>query len=151
MWPPSWEFPVQCTQWNQTGLLFCANGMPWSLDLRQEAHGTPPHPRVKWSEIYSLWTETSSRTIKRGGWAPPRPHISQSLEIFPTTHAQKRLIEGQRESCQGMFYPDAPSGRSILVKRRMGTHGRLLRDTKYGLWIRQIRMIGQRKPRRNAP
>ena len=33
----------------------------------------------------------------------------------------------------------------------MCTHGRILRYTKYGLRTKQIKMIGQRKTRRNAP
>ena len=37
---------------------------------------------------------------------------------------------------------------SILAKRCMCTHGRILRYTKYGLCTRQIKMISQRKPRR---
>ena len=49
-------------------------------------------PRVKQLEIHSLWTEKlqdeNSKTIKGGGWALPRPHIShsQSQETSLTTH-----------------------------------------------------------------
>ena len=36
---------------------------------------------------------------------------------------------------------------SVLAKRWMHTYGRFLRHTKYGLWARQIKMIGLRKTR----
>ena len=39
--------------------------------------------------------------------------------------------------------------RICLAKRCMWTHGRILRYTKYGLWTRQVIMIGQRKLGRN--
>ena len=35
---------------------------------------------------------------------------------------------------------------SILAKRCVRIHGRILRYTKYGLWTRQIKVIGQRNP-----
>ena len=38
-----------------------------------------------------------------------------------------------------------------IVKGCMHTHGRIPRYTKYGLQTRQIIMIGQRKPEKNAP
>ena len=38
--------------------------------------------------------DKSSRTVKGGGWALLRPHLSQSQETSPTTHAWKRLIGG---------------------------------------------------------
>ena len=43
------------------------------------------------------------------------------------------------------------SAESILVKWCMHTHGRILRYTKYRLWTRKIKMIGQKKAGRNAP
>ena len=48
-------------------------------------------------------------------------------------------------------YSDAFSLKSILTKSCVCTRWRILRYTKYGPWTRQIKMIGQRKPRRNAP
>ena len=48
-----------------------------------------------------------------------------------------------------MFYPDAFSVKSILAKRCVCMHGRILRSTKRGLWTRQIIGTGQRNPRRN--
>ena len=85
----------------------------------------------------------------RGGLALLRPHIShsQSQEIFLTTHAQKFSLEIKGEWCQKMFYPYASSVESILAKRCMYTHRRILRFTPCGPWTWQIKMPGQRKPR----
>ena len=47
--------------------------------------------------------------------------------------------------------PQAFAVGSILAKTCMCTHGTILRYVKYGLWTRQIKMISQRKTRRNAP
>ena len=60
---------------------------------------------------------------------------------------RKGSLETKLESNQGMFYPEAFSVGSILAKRCTW----ILRYTKYGLQTRQIIMIGQRKPERNAP
>ena len=80
--------------------------------------------------------------LRRGGWDQPRPHspYSQSQETALTTHAQKRLRGG-----------DAFWVKSILVKRRVCAYARILRYATYGLGTRQIKMIGQRKPRRSTP
>ena len=117
----------------------------------------PSQPRVKRLESHSLWTKLqveNSKTIKRGDWALPRPHISHSpsQETSLTTHAQKGSLEVQGKWgqgkwcqgkwCQGMFYPNAFSVESTLAKRCVHTHGRILRYTKYGLWTRQIKRIG---------
>ena len=81
----------------------------------------PPHPRVKQLEIHSLWTEKlqdeNSKTIKGGGWALPRPHIShsQSQETSLITHAQKILLGGQR----GLMSRDVPL-RHLLGKIHLG-------------------------------
>ena len=53
---------------------------------------------------------------------PPRPHM-----------CRKGSLEAKGELCQGMFYSDAFSVKSILAKRCMLTHGRILKYTKYGL------------------
>ena len=66
---------------------------------------------------------------------PPRPHMRR-----------KGSLEAKGEWCQGKLYPDAFLVKSILAKRCVRTHGRILRYTKYGLCTRQIRRIGQRKP-----
>ena len=55
------------------------------------------------------------------------------------------------EWCQGMVYPYAFWVESIFAKSCVSTHERTLRCTKYGLWTRQMKMIGQRKLGRNAP
>ena len=83
--------------------------------------------------------------LRGGGWALLRPHISRSQETSLTIHAQKGSLEAKGEFCQGMFYPDTFWVESILAKRCVHTHRWILRYTKYGLWTRQIKMIGQRK------
>ena len=59
------------------------------------------------------------------------------------------VLGGQKGSdanwCKATHRPLAVE--SILAKRRMYTYGRILRYTKYGLWPRQIKMIGLRKTR----
>ena len=52
-----------------------------------------PTPTPKWLEI--------CRTVKTGGWALPKPHIShsQSQETSPTTHVQKGSLEVKGEWC----------------------------------------------------
>ena len=87
--------------------------------------------------------DENSRTIKGGGWALPRPHISHSWsqETSSTIHTQ-----GLMHRC-----PQAFAVGSILAKKCTCTHGTILRYVKYGLWTRQIKMISQRKTRRNAP
>ena len=121
---------------------------------RQQADGTPV--RVKQLELHSLWTKTprrESRTFIGGNWARHRPHISHSWseEASRNTYVQKGSLEVKAESCQLMFYPEAFLIKSILAKRHVHTHGRILRCTKYGLWTRQIKMIGQRKPGKHTP
>ena len=51
----------------------------------------------------------------------PWPHI-----------CRKRSLQGKRELCQGTFYTDTLLGKSILSKRCVHTHGRILRYAKYG-------------------
>ena len=46
---------------------------------------------------------------------------------------RKGSLEAKEESCQGMFYPDAISVKSILAKRWVCTQGRVLRYTRYRL------------------
>ena len=64
---------------------------------------------------------------------------------------QKSPIGGQRGVMSRDVPPDASSLGSILAKRCMCTHGRILRYTRYGLWTRQITVSGQRRPERNSP
>ena len=68
-----------------------------------------------------------------------------------TTYAQKASLEVKEEWCQEMLYPQSFAVESIFTKMCMCTQERSLRYTKYGLCTRQIKMIGQRKPERNAP
>ena len=92
----------------------------------------------------------NSRAIKRGGWTLHRPHIfcSRSQETSSTIHVQKRLLGGQR----GVMSRDAlPRCLFSRIHLGMCTHGKILRYTKHGVWTRQIKIIGQRKPGRNAP
>ena len=71
-------------------------------------------------------------------------------ETSSTIPAQKGLLAGQRKSdVKGCSTQMLVVG-SILAKRCVRKHGRVLWCTKYGLWTRQIKMIGQRKTGRNA-
>ena len=55
-------------------------------------------------------------------------------------------LEVTGQWCQEMLCPYASSVEFILAKRCVCTHGRILRYTKYGLWTRQVKVIGQRNP-----
>ena len=115
-----------------------------------------PSGKSNWRFIpYGLKLQNEkSRIIEGGGWALPRPHISYcpNQETSPTTHTWKRLLGDQRGfMSRDTPYSDAFSLKSILTKRCVCTHWRILRYAKYELRTRQIKMIGQRKPRRNAP
>ena len=50
-----------------------------------------------------------------------------------------------------MLYPDAFVVGPILTKRCISIHRRILRHTKYELWTRQIKIIGERKPEKKKP
>ena len=66
---------------------------------------------------------------------PCQDHIFLVLSqetLQPHRH-RKDSLETKGEPCQGMFYPDTFSVKSILVKRCMCIHRRVLRYTKYGL------------------
>ena len=147
------------------------------LELRQEADRPHPHhyhqrkafgdslpvalnsPRLGtgcvcqlWSlHAYWWWEEQDSS----GRWLGPAQTMcfsfSKSGDLPNHTYAEKAPWRWKGEWCQGMSYPDTFLVKSILANRRMRTHGRILGWTKYGLWTRQIKMIGQRKTRRNAP
>ena len=59
-----------------------------------------PHPlRTKQLDVPCglKLEDKNSRTIKRGGWALPRPYSSHSpsQETLPTTHAQKGSLEAK--------------------------------------------------------
>ena len=110
--------------------------------------------RVKWLEIHSVWTKTPrceqwDSEERRVGPALPRPHVphSPSQETSPSTHVQKRLLGGQKGSyVKGCSLFIWLFGKSILAKKWVFTHGRILRSTKYGLWTKQVKVIGQRNP-----
>ena len=124
--------------------------------LRQEVDTPlPATSRVKQLEFPSLWTETprqNSRTIERGGWTLLRPHNSQpQVRRPPHPHMRRKALWRSKGSVLRDALPVCLFCRTILAKRCMGTPGRILRYTKYGLRTKRIKMIGQMKPRRNAP
>ena len=55
-------------------------------------------------------------------------------DLSDHTHPEKAPCRPKGEKCQGTLYPDASLIGSILAKRCVHTHGRILRNTKYGLW-----------------
>ena len=65
--------------------------------------------------------------------------------------SRSKWEEGCHPIVSDANYPQAFSVESILAKRYMCTHRRILRPSKYGLRTRQIKMIGYRKLKRNAP
>ena len=102
------------------------------MGMRQEDDG-PPQGRATGD---SLSIDGNSKTRTEGqlrwvGWDLPRPHIScsRSQKTALTTQVQKGSLEAKGEWCQGMFYPNAFSVKSILAKRCMHTYGRVLRYT----------------------
>lgn len=90
--------------------------------------------------------------------AQTRDHIfftPKVKETLLTTHEQKCSSEVKREGasphskwCQPTHRPLA---RIHLGNRCTCTSGRILRKTKYWFITRQSKMIGQRRPGRNAP
>ena len=77
-------------------------------------------------------------------------HICLILKVKETLLLRK-LLRDQKVNDGKSTYPQASSGEFILAERCACTPGRILRYTKYGLRTRQIKMLDQRKPRRNAP
>ena len=76
--------------------------------------------------------------------------------IRPTTHTQKVYLKIKNYRwhlliVSDVSYPYASSLESILAKSYARTHVRTLRYTKYGLIVRQVKVIGQWKPGINAP
>ena len=81
--------------------------------------------------------------------------FSSQGDLLDCTCAE-RLLEGPKERRHHLTiseadYPLASFLESILTKRCMHTPGRTLRYTKYRFRSRQSKVIGQRKPERNAP
>ena len=81
----------------------------------------------------------------REGVGPRPDHRFLTIRVCDHTCAE-RLLGGQRGVMLG--YPQAFVVGSIYAKRCI--HGRILRYTKYGQWVRQIKMIGQRKTGRKV-
>ena len=75
----------------------------------------------------------------------------KSEDLPDHTFAEKAPCRTNGEQCQGMFYPDAFVVGPILTKRCISIHRRILRHTKYELWTRQIKIIGERKPEKKYP
>ena len=90
--------------------------------------------------------DENSRAIKGDGWTLPRPYMSHPA----SAHESSLQVKGGVTS-RDAFYPWTFSVESILAKRRMCTQKRILRYSRYGLWMGQIEMTGLRKTRRNAP
>ena len=144
--------PRSCNWWAHRRQLMRRRARAPQEKLRQDGDG-PPQGKVIRDSFPVDWN-SKGRTagqLRRGGWALPGPHIFHSWiqeDLADHTCAEKHL------GCQKgviMFYLDSFSVKSILAKRCMHTHGRIMIYTKYGLWTRQIKMIGQRKTRRNTP
>lgn len=109
-----------------------ANFVIFPVELRQEADRCP---RGKVIRDSFLWTETPRQDIPdqiTGGWNLLRPCITCSWSQGTSRpHMCRRILEAKGKLCQGMFYPDDFSVKSILGKRCMCIHGR-------GSWDMQI-------------
>ena len=123
--------------------------------MRPEADDTPSTPATQGKAIGDWFSiARHSKTIAgqlREEAGPCKDHVFLIPKVRrpPWPHMHRRSsLEANGKSCQGMFYLDAFLVRSILTKRYTYKHGRILRYTTYGLWTRQIRITGQRKPRR---
>ena len=117
-------------------------------------------PRVKQLEIRALQTDTP-RQEWQDNWerrlGPSQTvyfsFLKSEYEKFMILNCidAESLLAGQKRSDTDVHYEYASAVQSILAKRCMWTHGRTLRYIKYVLWTRQVKMIHQRKTRRNAP
>ena len=90
------------------------------MGTRQKEDGPPPQGKATGD---SLSIDRNSKTriagqLRPGGLISPYFLLS-SQETALTAHAQKGSLEAKGEQCQGMFYPDAFSVKSILAKRCM--------------------------------
>ena len=128
------------------------------LELRQEVDGPYPHPPTPISikrlgDSFPIDCNSRRRIAgqlrEESGPCPDDIFLSQETSL--TIHVQKGSLEAKGGYVKGCSPPICPYVfvvGSILAKRCMCTHGRILRYTKYGLCTRQIKMISQRKPRR---
>ena len=108
------------------------------MDVSEAAgrQAPPPTPRVKQLEIHDRKSKTKTAGQLREEAGPCSDHIFLVPEVGrpPRPHRHsKGSLEAKRESCQGMLFPDTFRVGSILAKRRVHTHGRILICTKYGL------------------
>ena len=117
--------------------------------LWQERDGLPQGKATGDSFLVDFSKTRNSRTTKGGGRALPR-HFSflKSEDLLHHMYTE-RLLVGQRRSHANGCSTHMWKNPSWL--RDACTHGRILRYTKYELWTRQIKMIGQRKTGRNTP
>ena len=107
------------------------------MGLRQKADGPCPPlpPIIKLLEIHSLWTETSKRRVagqlreEAGSYFL----LSKSKDLLNHTCTDKLLGGQRRVVSRDVPYPYALSVKSVLAKRCVCTHGRILRYIKYGL------------------
>ena len=84
---------------------------------------------------------------QQAGPCPGHVFLIPKVRRTPQPHVHRKAPwRSKGEWYQGMPYPQAFAVESILVKRFVHTCGRILSYTKYWLWTRQIKMIGQRKP-----
>ena len=93
----------------------------------------------------------AGQSREEAGCCPDHVFLIPKVRRPPQAHTYtKAPWRSKGEQCTGMFYPHTFGVESILSKRCMHRHGRILRYTKYGLWARQIKMTDQRKTERNA-
>ena len=120
-------------------------------NLRLEADGRPPQGKAIGDSLsidQNSKTRIAGQLREEAGPCTDHIFLIPKVKRPPQTHmAQKRLLRSQRGVMSRDVLPIGLCGRIHLDH----THGRILRCTRYGLWTRQIRMTGQRKPRRNAP
>ena len=99
-------------------------------------------------------TRIVGRLREKAGPCPDHISLTPDVRRPPRSHVHRKApCRPMGEQCQGqgMSYLHAFLVKSILDKRCMHIHGRSRRYTKCGLWTRKLKMIGQRKPRRNNP
>ena len=137
-WRRKWQ-PLQCA-WRIPGMGE-PGGLP-SMGSHRVGHD--------WNDLAAAAAAATAGQLREDAGPCPE-HIFLKVRRPPRPYmCRKGSLEAQGELCQGLFYPDSFSVKSILAKRCMLTHGRFLKYTKYGLWNRLIKMIGQRKSGRNA-